>query len=159
MRASREQFRRVRDRFRLEVAGISIVLSVWAKLYSFPPLWMHFSEVAFDCVAEPGMFRIGHRFWLDGAIRRKWTSMIFRWISFVLFAERFPRIDVPRFRAISYPSLTLNACMLQNDTSIQERFQMATEERPRRMRALLFGEALRRHRNRSNSDGLGAIPL
>jgi hypothetical protein len=33
MRASREQFRRVLDRFTLEVAGISIVLG-WAKLYS-----------------------------------------------------------------------------------------------------------------------------
>jgi hypothetical protein len=36
MRASREQFRRVLDRFGPEVAGISIVLSGWAKLYSIP---------------------------------------------------------------------------------------------------------------------------
>jgi hypothetical protein len=36
MRASREQFGRVRDHFGPEVAGISIVLSGWAKLYSVP---------------------------------------------------------------------------------------------------------------------------
>jgi len=36
MPASQVQFRRVRDRFGSEVAGISIVLSGWAKLYSFP---------------------------------------------------------------------------------------------------------------------------
>ena len=34
MRASREQFRRVLDSFTLEVAGIAIVLSGWAELYS-----------------------------------------------------------------------------------------------------------------------------
>jgi hypothetical protein len=36
MRASREQFKKVRDRFTLEVAGISIVLSGWARPYSIP---------------------------------------------------------------------------------------------------------------------------
>jgi hypothetical protein len=56
--------------------------------------------------------------------------MILRWISFVLFAERFPKIGVPRFRAIFSPSLTLNAYMLQKITSIQERFQMVTEGTP-----------------------------
>jgi hypothetical protein len=55
MRASRVQFRRVRDRFGPEVARISIVLSGWEKLYSFPPLWMFFSAVSCGCVAEPGI--------------------------------------------------------------------------------------------------------
>jgi hypothetical protein len=49
--------------------------------------------------------------------------------------------------------------MLQKNTSIQKRFQMVTEERPRRTLAPLFGEALRSQRNGSKGDGLGIGPL
>ena len=76
--------------------------------------------------------------------------MILRWISFVQFVERSPKIGAPHFRAISSPSLKLSACMSQNIVSIQERFQMVTEERPNRIGCPFFGEVLRRLRNGSN---------
>jgi hypothetical protein len=53
--------------------------------------------------------------------------MIVRWNSIVLFAERYPKIGVPRSLAISSLSLTRNACMLQKNISIQERFAMLTQ--------------------------------
>jgi hypothetical protein len=72
MRASQEQFRKVRDRFGPEVAGISIVLSGWAKLYPFPQVWMFF----WQCPAialRPEKVLGGHRRWPSSGKR---TGMV-----------------------------------------------------------------------------------
>jgi hypothetical protein len=52
MRASREQFRRVCDHFRLEVAGISIVLPAGRTILLPAAVDVLFSEVSYYCVVE-----------------------------------------------------------------------------------------------------------
>jgi hypothetical protein len=52
-----KQFRRVRDRFRLEVAEIFVVLSGPAKLYApFPLLWMFFQQCPVIALPSWGLF-------------------------------------------------------------------------------------------------------
>lgn len=50
--ASREQFRRVCDHFRLEVAGISIALSAGRTILLPAAVDVVFSEVSYYCIAE-----------------------------------------------------------------------------------------------------------
>jgi hypothetical protein len=54
--------------------------------------------------------------------------MIHRLTSCALFAARFLKIGVPRFKATSSPNLTLNACMLRKITSVQRKFQFGADE-------------------------------
>jgi hypothetical protein len=76
---------KVRDRFGPEEAGISIVLSGGAKLYSFPQVWMFFGR-ALLLRCDP------RKFWAATVVGRaavrelERSSRIFLWISLVQFA-------------------------------------------------------------------------